>query len=138
MKLDHTPGPWTVAKFRLNPGEPPTSDEIKSMLCESIDRTIEHGDSVTDFYLVMSSLDPDDPTYSAIAGNGPHSESNARLIAAAPEMLEWMIAYLRSEYSEHLDLDKIDNNLINIIERATGKTIEEVMMCAFGLFDNYL
>jgi hypothetical protein len=81
--MKHTSGPFKVAILRDDPARPATVDEIKKMLCNSVDRTVSHGDSVSDFHLVLSSDDPADPVFIAITGNGPGSEGNAHLIAGA-------------------------------------------------------
>lgn len=86
--MKHTPGPWKVGIYRKDPSRPPTIDEIKSMLCESVDRTIAHGGSIDDFYVVLSSDDPSDPIHTAMIGNGPTSVANAYFIAAAPDHFE--------------------------------------------------
>jgi hypothetical protein len=77
-----------VAIYRDEPNTPPTIEQIKSLLCATVDRSVAHGDSISDYYMVMSSMDPVDPIFTAIVGNGPMSEGNARLIAAAPKLLD--------------------------------------------------
>jgi hypothetical protein len=51
------------------------------------------------------------------------TEANAHLIAAAPEMLEALIAGARAARNHNVDVSAIDN----IIEKATGLSIEEVL-----------
>jgi hypothetical protein len=80
---EHTPTPWGLAIYRDDPNRPPTVDKIKHMLCESVDRTIQHGGSIPDIYFVCASVDPKDPVFTAITGNGPHSEANAAFIVKA-------------------------------------------------------
>jgi len=79
----HTPEPWEVKIYRKNPDSNPTVGELKEFLCEAVDRTIKHGDSIKDFYVVLCKSEPEDPIFTAIVGNGPTSESNARRIVAA-------------------------------------------------------
>lgn len=86
--MKHTPGPWTVAIYRDDPDSPPSIEQIKEMVCACVDRTVEKGTNIPDFYFVMSSMDKNDPIHTAIVGNGPTSEANAYLISAAPELLE--------------------------------------------------
>lgn len=81
--MNHAPTPFKLAMYRDEPDRPPTSDEIKSFLCKTVDRTIEHGDNINDFYLVMVSTDADDPVFAAITGNGPHSKATAEFIIKA-------------------------------------------------------
>lgn len=49
--------------------------------------------------------------------------NNARLIAAAPEMLE---ALIKLAYAHELIRSDKDNETIKIIEKSTGKTWEEI------------
>ena len=58
--------------------------------------------------------------------------ANARLIATAPEMLEFMINKLKSDYEEdtlrgsHL-YSLLNIDMIKLVQRVTGKKIEEVL-----------
>lgn len=138
-KLNHTHGPLNIGVFRTNKDKHPTIDEIKNMLLESVDKTVEHGDSINDYYFVLSSTDKNDPVYTAITGNGPTSKENAILYSAAPEMLDALIeeykifdgvyrmgllllgSEIQPKFESAMRIKK------EAIERATGKSIEEVL-----------
>ena len=63
-EFKHTQCEWKPFRFRPVPERSATYEEIKSMLYESVDRTVEHGDSINDFYMVLSQWDQD-PVYMA-------------------------------------------------------------------------
>lgn len=99
-KLQHTPGPWEVQE-KCAYGYDIRSDYDNGWKWIAVAEG-EHNGPENGW--------PDDI----------QSEANARLIAAAPEMLEALITYyLESEYEFIAD----------IIERATGLKIEEVLKC---------
>lgn len=52
-------------------------------------------------------------------------EANARLIASAPDMLEWLIMYFKANIKCFGCYDQ--DNLTKLIEQATGLTIDEVI-----------
>ncbi len=93
--MKHTPKPWKCAVVRGRENIPLTIEKMKAWLSATVDRTIQHGDSVEDLYVVLSSDDPQDPIYTAITGNGPTSKANACLIAAGPDLLEACVEYVR-------------------------------------------
>ncbi len=84
--MKHTPGPWSWKAVRDAENKPLTVRGMKALLSAIVDKTVQHGDSVEDFYLVLSSDDPKDPVCSAITLNGPTAKANAHLIAKAPEL----------------------------------------------------
>ena len=92
--MKHTPGPWSWKAVRDAENNPLTVRGMKALLSAIVDKTVQHGDSVEDFYLVLSSDDPKDPVCSAITLNGPTAKANARLIAKAPELEEQRDALL--------------------------------------------
>lgn len=56
------------------------------------------------------------------------SEVDGLLIAAAPEMLEAIISYLkRIEYAEEIDSMRSYKEFIDVVEKATGMKIDEVL-----------
>ena len=115
------PGPWKVGIYRDDPSRPPTADEIKSWLCDTVDNTIDYGGSIEDYYAVMSSDDPLDPIYVALTGNGPTSAANAVMIAALPDLLEASKAFCALfEYSAH-NPDSPLAKLKAAIAKAEGK-----------------
>ena len=57
-------------------------------------------------------------------------DDNAYLIAAAPEMLEALIEWLKASYIDYKNIEDFKNQFyrqIPVIEKATGMTIEEVL-----------
>ena len=98
MKLKHTPGPWKV------------------ITCGGT--TIENE---KDFHVVSNGKEFICSTW------GKPNIPNARLIAAAPEMLEELIEAL-DRSMRGVETSKINAmRLKDIIESATGFTIEEVL-----------
>ena len=122
-EFKHTQCEWKPFRFRPVPERNATFEEIKSMLCESVDRTVEHGDSINDFYMVLSQWD-DDPVYMALVGNGPTSEENARFIATAPDMFNVLVDAF---FGEATASEETRYKWQMIIEKATGLSIQEVM-----------
>jgi uncharacterized FlaG/YvyC family protein len=57
------------------------------------------------------------------------SRADAELYAAAPEMWEGIIKFLKiaDEYADEVLSEHINNGLVKIIEKATGQKIEEVL-----------
>jgi len=112
-KLKHTPGPWVKNKYLLK-------DCLKYGISES-----------------NSSMLNDIADLKGAFKTEEERESNARLIAAAPEMLEELIlAYNNIKgYAKRIPIDSeiyyemngILSDLKEIIEKATGMSIEEVL-----------
>jgi len=144
-KLRHTPAPWMVHIFRKNPDISPTPKEMKTMLCEGVDKTVAHKDSIKDFFMVLSDDNPENPIYTAIVGNGKTSEANSHLISQAPDMLKALIKSYnlvlgycmkvcgvnnyQCRYIDKCEIDKYKLETVNIIEKATGMSIDEVLKC---------
>ena len=133
MKLEHTPGPWKV----LNK----IGSDVVLDYESSKERTKGYGCN-NDFV-----CDLDDDEYHAYL-NDSERIANARLIAAAPEMLGFLIEGIRRRENTWIEMwganpdnvleatdDEIraacrshENNAtqIALIEKATGKTWEEL------------
>lgn len=123
--MKHTPGPWRIGIYRKDATRPPTPEEMKEILCETIDRTLEHPGSIPDFYLVLSSDDPKDPIHTALVGNGPTSEANALLIAAAPDLLAALTDALLVMTSQKTTLEEHADAITKAriaINKAEGKS----------------
>lgn len=103
-KLKHTPGPWEA--------------------CERGDYSDFNGDS----QVILS----DDKRICVIHSYNPEGEANARLISAAPEMLEELINFCRYNCSGCSGMTKgcsgtCGSNVKTLLEKITGITIEEVL-----------
>ena len=95
-KLKHTPGPWKYQNEKWNTVKKPDDAEY----CIG-----------GELFNVCNILDTVDP------------EANARLIAAAPEMLEALIMIYKVWHEDSILISSVKA----IIEKATGLTIEEVL-----------
>lgn len=116
-KLNHTPGPWVLC----------SPEEYPWLLG---DGTREHTLTIlgSDGYGVLSvpiSITDNYP-------NSPTAMANARLMTAAPEMLDYLISEARDLWTQQrIDDIGVDElrlaTPIALVESATGKTIEEVL-----------
>jgi hypothetical protein len=84
---EHTPGPWTAARLVEEDGEPTRGDAAKKYAADCIDKGGEN------FFIVWCEK-PDGPADVCHTGNGPTSAENARLIAAAPDLLAFAERYV--------------------------------------------
>jgi len=111
MKFKHTPGPWHI--------EGPYSRDKKGW-GDNIAVVADNNDCIV-YYRSFADW-----------------KANARLIAAAPEMLEMLIKRYRlvlSIYNQfygmigYIDLDTntIQCEIDNLIEKATGKKLEDIL-----------
>lgn len=84
-----TLGPWRVAIYKPDGQSNPTVEELKDWLSRCVDKTIEHGDSIPEYYTVLTTSDDieQDPVFTAIVGNGPNSKANAQAIAELPNLI---------------------------------------------------
>ena len=97
MKLEHTPGPWSTTGN--NNG-----------FNDANGGAVPHSSSfIEDAYCETDAT--------------PESMANDRLIAAAPEMLE---ALIESQKHDAVLFGGVDTDYIKIIEKATGRTWEEL------------
>lgn len=98
--LKHTKGEWRIEEN-----------------CWADNHVAINGDNWDCFAMVVTKMDGALEKEKSIEG-----EANARLIAAAPEMLECLIEiYKNSAYHQH------NPKTIKLIEKATGLSIEEVL-----------
>jgi hypothetical protein len=93
-KLQHTPGSWKYTVSKIHHRHQISDSKCGGQICLMWNR----GKDIT--------------------------EANARLIAAAPEMLEALI--FEAKISQN-DICGIPIRLIKIIEKATGMSIEEIL-----------
>lgn len=139
-KLKYRKGKWESVKLAGEDQKPATINEIKKWFSDVIDNTIESGEFIEDYYVILIDKDSDDPRTVAIVGNGPTSEHISKLIAAAPDMLEQHISNLQNIgkwLSAALGDDTVckemkdDINLFfksfSVIEKATGLSSDEVL-----------
>lgn len=113
-KLQHTPGPWSK-DYKSTKGHIKTLCDIKN-----------HTKTVCKYrYNLCEEILPESEI-----------EANGLLIAAAPEMLEALIKYYKiifykiifPSYGSNFDLCEIKmSEAKELIEKATGLTIEEVL-----------
>jgi hypothetical protein len=102
-KLQHTPGPW---------------------------KECERGD-YSDFDKQSQIIIGDEMRICAVHSYDIEGEANARLIAAAPEMLEALIMVKKYGHSGYVEGSKTDIEfwfkIDKTIEKATGMSIEEIL-----------
>jgi hypothetical protein len=92
MRTKHTPGPWNVYEQSIEDAE-----AAKRELCALVDGTPKVGPTL--FMLCApNGLSP------AVTGCGECADANARLIAAAPDMLRMLRSLLRTVSSMGGDL----------------------------------
>lgn len=115
MSLKHTPGPWKAKETNKETITivSPWSDKVKPESCDG------YG-SYLGIHISEIKHQNDNPCVSKMT-----ADANARLIAAAPEMLEALIDIYIKGFE--LRSDTISFKVKKIIESATGLTIEEVL-----------
>lgn len=74
-EVKHTPGPWEIYPAPIQ-----SAQEAKDLICEQVDLTSPVG---TVLYLLNAG-----GKCPVMTGCGPTSEANARLVSAAPDLLE--------------------------------------------------
>lgn len=85
--MSHTPGPWTAyAMVHEDTNEPMTPEQIGEYVKNSVIKSAEQSGTLQ--FLFVSAQKPDGPADVCHVGNGPTSPANAKLIAAAPDLLE--------------------------------------------------
>lgn len=98
LNLKHSPGPWEATKGHIGSK---IADFVRTDKKFYDGMHIHNGEKVFGI-------------------STPESEANARLIAAAPEMLETLIKLYKGD-------DMFKGTLQNLIEKATGLPIEEII-----------
>ena len=99
MKPTHTPGPWSL-----------------SASFDSVERRVQHGDNPPLVWGIASGINSAHPDYM------PREEqiANARLIAAAPELLAALEALCEDKYlADPINADRM-RNAREAIAKATG------------------
>ena len=102
--MKHTPGPW---EYEVTNETPNRLDII-----------------------IQASIGGKDIGWNYVIPDG-EGEANARLIAAAPEMLEMIVEIYRG-FKAAIDTTgytppKVNQIIVDLIEKATGMTIDEVL-----------
>ena len=126
MSLKHTPGPWKAKETNKETITivSPWSDKVKPESCDG------YG-SYLGIHISEIKHQNDNPCVSKMT-----ADANARLIAAAPEMIEIIISDLRMNLKfmsfgditfMRQETNSEFNKKIDIVEKATGLTIEEVL-----------
>lgn len=90
----HTLGTWNVYNMvHHERGDAMTPEEVGEYVKNCMLKSVEDGGTLDRFLFVSTGEGEPDICH---VGNGPRGPANARLIAAAPELLEaaeWLIAY---------------------------------------------
>ena len=126
MSLKHTPGPWKAKETNKETITivSPWSDKVKPESCDG------YG-SYLGIHISEIKHQNDNPCVSKMT-----ADANARLIAAAPEMLDALICEYKEmcnvctlRHGDVCEQDGCPNNTLikTVIEKATGLTIEEVL-----------
>lgn len=132
MSAGHTLGRWTAFNMvHAERGDALPPEEIGEYVEKGVRKTGENGGSLERFLFISVDGDGGDI---CLIGNGPEGPANARLIAAAPELLgalEYILPYLREldRIEKHLNRNNPTgaqnaqvciNNVRNAIAKATG------------------
>lgn len=110
----HTPGPWEAFTMTVN-GSLPTAEEFGEYCKSSM--LVALGTPNYSSVLFVSVEKPDGPSDVCIVGNGPDGPANARLIAAAPLLLEALL-HCREQIGKHGVKDRMIDAAITA---ATGE-----------------
>jgi hypothetical protein len=95
MATEHTPGPWELCYL----------DTPKSEIGAYVQKCVDVGPNDRFFFLTAKRSDGVAVDVAHL-GNGPTSEVNARLIAAAPELLEALQEFVMSRGTTAHQIDK--------------------------------
>lgn len=84
--MPHTPGPWTACRMvHQQTGEDMTPEQVGEYVANSVIKSAAVSGSMA--FLFVSCEKEDGPADVCHVGNGPTSPANAKLIAAAPDLL---------------------------------------------------
>ena len=83
-----TPGPWERVFGGFDGVELKSKDDFLRFCAEYWDKTEASGERQNHLHCIYGKDDKGEEVIVAIVGNGPKSEANARLIAAALDLLE--------------------------------------------------
>lgn len=125
VETTHTPGHWTAFNMVHSErgGDAMTPEELGEYVKNNVIKSLEFGGSAERF-LFISTGGEGDPDICHV-GNGPRGPANARLIAAAPELLDALrvarafIIVVRGDYGPILR-EKADRD-IAMIDAAIAK-----------------
>lgn len=102
-KTKHTPGPWIACNMvHADRGDAMTPEELGEYVANNVRKSIEDG-GFADRFLFITTPGENAPDICHV-GNGPRGSANARLIAAAPDMLEALAELLDAFETEPDDL----------------------------------
>lgn len=106
----HTPGPWRVYEQDIV-----DKDQAKRELCDLVEGT-------PDFQPCLVYVTDDDWNLAtAVTGCGAKSKANARLIAAAPELLEALKTLISDDVNEGMMFSKRIELARDAIAKAEGR-----------------
>ena len=134
MKLEHTPGPW---EWQVNKTYKQVTLIGHRNGCRELvmDFTRWGMNGAKPRFNRSGLMHPADGLCGIIEGREHHASwcqtinhPDARLIAAAPDMLDALIEYMAWGAKTQSDRDLLENNFKRVIESATGKKIEEVLL----------
>jgi len=124
IETKHTPGPWLNTYFCKPDGEPILTVQD---VADTIAGSAHHSERAELFGVSLDDAksDPDGrATVVCYTGNGPNAHNNARLIAAAPELLEALRALNHAcrtaDAREELP-DEVDGSLLDAAAAAIAK-----------------
>jgi len=122
--MKFTKGPLTVGMNEMS------ADEMKERLAKTIDGSVDRGDSVGELWSVFVGS-ADSPLMCCYTGNGPTSEANAYLFAAAPELFEACQDAL-STFKRQLDSEEKGIGFCGDDEHESIRLLEEALAKARG------
>lgn len=130
----HTPGPWIFSEFCKADGSPiETVDDV----ADTVRQSAQRGTRAQLFGVSLDDADTPDAegrsTVVCYTGNGPNAHNNARLIAAAPDLLaacKTLIRYATQRDGAPADIGDV---IMTFVE--DGSTLNECLDAAAGAID---